>query len=220
MKQRVMGSIKNKVTATELLEERAKLNFDQDELYKLIFNDEASRAVMEKSMEDLNDDVLKSTHKYYEWTPAQIHLNWYKKLNHLYFNKDRKFYFATAPLPEYQWNWSHQGQTSIGLHTSMFRTTVMLFSNDEQKAKWMPMINNFDICGCYAQTEMGHGSNVAGLETTAVFDEKTDEFVINTPTITSTKWWPGELGRFANHAAVFARVIIGENDYGVMPFIV
>ena len=102
----------------------------------------------------------------------------------------------------------------------MFRTTVMLFSNDEQKAKWLPMINNFDICGCYAQTELGHGSNVAGLETTAVFDEKTDEFVINTPTITSTKWWPGELGRFANHAAVFARVIIGESDYGVMPFIV
>ena len=91
----------NKVTATELVEERAKLNFDQEELYKLIYNDEASRHVMEKSIADLDDEVLKNTHKYYEWTPSQIQMYWFKKMNHLYFKKDRKFYFATAPLPEY-----------------------------------------------------------------------------------------------------------------------
>jgi acyl-CoA oxidase len=49
---------------------------------------------------------------------------------------------------------------------------------------------------------------VAGLETTATFDKATDEFVINTPTITSTKWWPGDMGRFANYALVMARLII------------
>ena len=84
----------------------------------------------------------------------------------------------------------------------------------------MPRIQNFEVLGCYAQTEIGHGSNVAGLETRAVYDQDKDEFLISTPTQTATKWWPGELGKFANHAAVFARVIIGENDYGVMPFIV
>jgi len=71
---------------------------------------------------------------------------------------------------------------------------------------------------------MGHGSNVAALETTAIFDEKTDEFVINSPTITSTKWWPGDMGRYANHALVMARCIVesegSQNDYGVAPFIV
>ena len=30
-----------------------------------------------------------------------------------------------------------------------------------------------------------------GLETTATFDEKTQEFVMHTPTLTATKWWPG-----------------------------
>ena len=54
---------------------------------------------------------------------------------------------------------------------------------------------------------------------------KADEFVINTPTITATKWWPGEMGRFANFALVFAKLIIpdedGEdNEYGIVPFIV
>ena len=65
-----------------------------------------------------------------------------------------------------------------------------------------------DIIGTYAQTEIGHGSNVAGLETTATFDKKTDEFVINTPKNTATKWWCGDMGRFSNYAIVFARLKI------------
>lgn len=61
--------------------------------------------------------------------------------------------------------------------------------------------------------------------TTATFDKKTDEFIINTPDPKATKWWPGELGRYANHAVVFARIKIPDddgdiNDYGVAPFIV
>ena len=58
--------------------------------------------------------------------------------------------------------------------------------------------------GCYAQTEMGHGTNVAGLETTATFDSSTDEFVIHTPSLSATKWWPGDLALFSTHAIVFA----------------
>lgn len=74
--------------------------------------------------------------------------------------------------------------------------------------------------GCYAQTELGHGSNVAGLETTATLDKATDEFIIHSPTITATKFWPGDLGRFSTHAVVFARLIVEDNDYGVQPFMV
>jgi acyl-CoA oxidase len=89
----------------------------------------------------------------------------------------------------------------------------------------MPRIKKFQVLGCYAQTELGHGSFVAGLETTAVLDKKTDEFVLNTPTITATKWWPGEIAHFANHALVFAKLIIHDEDgeansYGVVPFVV
>jgi hypothetical protein len=36
-KLRVAGSIKNKITATEILEERARLNFDQEEFFELFF---------------------------------------------------------------------------------------------------------------------------------------------------------------------------------------
>ena len=59
-----------------------------------------------------------------------------------------------------------------------------------------------------------------GLETTATFDQERDEFIIHTPSIRAVKFWPGALGLVGNHAIVFARCIVGENDYGVLPFIV
>lgn len=102
----------------------------------------------------------------------------------------------------------------------MFRVSVENLANEEQRARWLPLIKNLDILGCYAQTEIGHGSNVAGIETTATLDKTTDEFVIHTPSITATKYWPGDLGRFSSHAVVFARLIIDEDDYGVQPFMV
>jgi acyl-CoA oxidase len=74
----------------------------------------------------------------------------------------------------------------------------------------MPLIQKHKILGCYAQTELGHGSNVAQLETTATLDMKTDEILIHSPTITSTKFWPGDLGRFSTHAIVFARLKVGD----------
>lgn len=82
------------------------------------------------------------------------------------------------------------------------------------------MIQNHKIIGCYAQTELGHGSNVASLETTATLDKTTDEFVIHSPTPTSTKYWPGDMGRFSTHGVVFARLIVDGNDYGVNAFVV
>ena len=79
---------------------------------------------------------------------------------------------------------------------------------------------NMNILGCYAQTEIGHGSNVQGLETTATFDKATDEFVVHSPTLTSTKFWPGGMGLQATHACVYAKLVIDGNDYGTQPFIV
>jgi len=76
------------------------------------------------------------------------------------------------------------------------------------------------IHGGYAQTELGHGSNVQGIETTATFDQKSDSFIVHTPHVRAYKFWPGDLGYFATHVILMARLIVGENDLGPHAFIV
>ncbi|KAG8849569.1 hypothetical protein FRB96_000719 [Tulasnella sp. 330] len=67
------------------------------------------------------------------------------------------------------------------------------------------------ILGAYAQTELGHGSNVSRLETTATYLPETEQFEIHSPTLTSTKWWIGGLAKSANHAVVQAQLILPGN---------
>lgn len=79
---------------------------------------------------------------------------------------------------------------------------------------------NAKTIGCFGMTEMGHGSNVPGLETTATFDESTDEFIIHTPSLTATKWWIGGAAESALLCVVFANMIVRGKRFGVKPFIV
>ncbi|KAJ8650009.1 hypothetical protein MRB53_003032 [Persea americana] len=106
------------------------------------------------------------------------------------------------------------------LHWGMFVPAIKGQGTDEQHQKWLTLAYKMQIIGCYAQTELGHGSNVQGLETTATFDPKSDEFIIHSPTLTSSKWWPGGLGKVSTHAVIYARLIIDGRDHGVHGFIV
>ncbi|KAK1564965.1 hypothetical protein Q3G72_015821 [Acer saccharum] len=106
------------------------------------------------------------------------------------------------------------------LHWGMFVPAIKGQGTDEQQQKWLPLAYKMQIIGCYAQTELGHGSNVQGLETTATFDPQTDEFIIHSPTLTSSKWWPGGLGKISTHGVVYARLITDGQDHGVHGFIV
>ncbi|ETM03210.1 hypothetical protein L917_00545 [Phytophthora nicotianae] len=108
----------------------------------------------------------------------------------------------------------------IQVHRSMFIPTLENQADDEQQAHWLPLAASYRILGAYAQTELGHGSNVQGLETTAVYDKEQQEFVINSPTLTSRKWWPGGLGKTATHGVVHAQLRIDGVHHGVQAFIV
>uniref|UniRef100_A0A8B9T5M8 Acyl-coenzyme A oxidase n=1 Tax=Anas platyrhynchos TaxID=8839 RepID=A0A8B9T5M8_ANAPL len=103
----------------------------------------------------------------------------------------------------------------FGLHFSMFQTTIQSQATDAQKKKWLPL-----IIGTYAQTEMGHGTHLRGLETTATYDPATQEFILNSPTVTSIKWWPGGLGKTSNHAIVLAQLYTQGQCKGLHAFIV
>lgn len=53
------------------------------------------------------------------------------------------------------------------------------------------------------------------IEITTRLNPSSDEFIIGSPTLLSTKYWPGALGRSCSHAIVLARLIIEGEDYGV-----
>lgn len=114
------------------------------------------------------------------------------------------------------------------LHWIMFVPNIISLCDDRQQKEWLPLCCDWKMIGCYAQMELGHGSNVRALETTATFVSEADggwsnggSFVIHSPTVTSAKFWPGTLGRTANHAMVMARLIDGDGvDRGVHNFLV
>lgn len=62
--------------------------------------------------------------------------------------------------------------------------------------------------------------SIQGIETTATYDKEKDEFVINTPTISATKFWPGDMGKLSCYAAVYAKLMINGKSHGVQVFLV
>uniref|UniRef100_A0A6J0TYC2 Acyl-coenzyme A oxidase n=1 Tax=Pogona vitticeps TaxID=103695 RepID=A0A6J0TYC2_9SAUR len=132
-----------------------------------------------------------------------------KKMNEMKWAEDgpeRKYCFRAL-----------NGHLAFNVH-QVFLKSILGLGTDEQIAKWGPLAEKFYISGTYAQTELGHGTYLRGLETTATFDVATQEFILNTPSISAMKWWPGELGRTATHAVVFAQLYLKEKSYGMHPF--
>ena len=110
--------------------------------------------------------------------------------------------------------------TPYGLHVGMFMKTLKEQSTAEQRERFLEKASNYDIIGCYAQTELGHGSNVRGIETTATWNSDRKTFTLHSPSLTSSKWWIGSLGKAANHAIVMAQLKMGNKSYGPHLFIV
>ncbi|HYZ80351.1 MAG TPA: acyl-CoA dehydrogenase, partial [Solirubrobacteraceae bacterium] len=72
-----------------------------------------------------------------------------------------------------------------------------------------------ELAGCFAMTEAAHGSDVQQLQTTATYDPDTSEFVIDTPVDEAHKEYIGNAACHGRLAAVFAQLIVGEENHGV-----
>ena len=65
----------------------------------------------------------------------------------------------------------------LAFGVSMVGPVIYTFGNEEQKAKFLPDILNFDTWWCQGYSEPGSGSDLASLKTKAVKDG--DEYIIN-----------------------------------------
>ncbi|CAI5446335.1 unnamed protein product [Caenorhabditis angaria] len=106
----------------------------------------------------------------------------------------------------------------LAIHSLMFVPTIQNQADEEQIELWLMDAIQGKIIGTYAQTELGHGTNLSAIETTATFDPSTDQFIIHTPTTTANKWWPGGLGSCCTHVILVANLIIDNKNYGPHPF--
>lgn len=124
-----------------------------------------------------------------------------------------------------KYNWSNEDHEAAKylvddispyqLHQTMFRQTLLEQTNPEQRKYWMDLHGTWTIIGAYAQTELGHGSNVSGIELTAHWDPQAKEFVLHSPTLTASKWWNGTLGRTATHSIVAAQLHLPDGADGM-----
>ncbi|KAL1867617.1 hypothetical protein Plec18167_008617 [Paecilomyces lecythidis] len=202
---------------SELLQkERAQSNIPVDKLAELIH----SKPVLERQQKIVSqfksDPVFDKTQNYSLGRVERIQraLAKGKRLQQLAVQNKwsaEEYYAASDLVGE---------PTPYALHATMFLVTLREQGTPEQHKLFLQRAEKYEIVGCYAQTELGHGSNVRGLETTATWSPEDKTFIINSPSLTASKWWIGSLGRTANHAVVMAQLIIDGKPYGPHPFVV
>ena len=110
--------------------------------------------------------------------------------------------------------------TKLTVQMNLFGGTLLKFGNKPSFKPILEGINSLEDVGCFGLTELGYGNNAVEMETTAIFDQDKDEFIINSPSTLSQKYWITNGYCHAHWAIVFAQLIIKDEGYGVHGFLV
>ncbi|MCK2026198.1 acyl-CoA dehydrogenase family protein [Microbacterium sp. SSW1-47] len=111
-------------------------------------------------------------------------------------------------------------QIKSGVQWGLFGSAILQLGTAEHHEKWLPGVMDLSIPGAFAMTEIGHGSDVAAVGTTATYDPETEEFVIHTPFRGATKEYLGNAALHGIAATVFAQLITNGVNHGVHCFYV
>lgn len=110
----------------------------------------------EMTREETFTFAWKRIHRLMELKPDLFLNHDYKKFWYIWSN-----YFADVAHP-------------VAQHQLMFCACIDFLGSEEQREEWYEPAKRMNMIGCYAQTELGHGSFIQGLETTATLDMETD----------------------------------------------
>lgn len=206
-----------------LADERAHAKFPTREVTYWLDGGKRATEQLEKIMTMVERDPVFSNDHFYDQDQDDIRVNTMKRvaaiagyIENADDEKDMQRRLSTIGLVD------PSAYTRCGVHFGLFLNGVRGGGTSEQLNYWVRQGagNLRKFFGCFCMTELGHGSNVAGLETTATFDEQTDEFIVHTPHLGATKWWIGGAAHTATHTLCYARLIVKGKDYGVRQFVV
>ncbi|QAY73044.1 acyl-CoA dehydrogenase [Agromyces protaetiae] len=111
-------------------------------------------------------------------------------------------------------------QIKAGVQWGLFGSAVLQLGTKRNHDEFLPGILSLEVPGAFAMTEIGHGSDVASIGTTATYDPETEEFVIHTPFRGAWKEFLGNAGLHGKAATVFAQLITNGVNHGVHCFYV
>ncbi|MGB7449734.1 MAG: acyl-CoA dehydrogenase [Ornithinimicrobium sp.] len=102
-----------------------------------------------------------------------------------------------------------------GVQFGLFGGAVASLGTQWHHDTYLRDIVTLKLPGCYAMTEIGHGSDVSSLETTLTYDAAADEIVVHSPTASSMKAYIGGAAVDARMAVVYGQLIVGGQSHGV-----
>ncbi len=108
----------------------------------------------------------------------------------------------------------------VGVQYGLFGGALMQLGTERHHEEFLRPALDFSLPGCFAMSEVGHGSDVAGVRTTAVHDPKTDEIVIHTPDPAAAKNWIGNAAHDGKAAVVFCQLTTQGEERGVHAVVV
>jgi acyl-CoA oxidase len=155
----------------------------------------------------LRDPVFKPVFNYPTWEETRQHP--YKKLKKITESKIMSVTdFESEPHNIYM---AHEFIAMVDpscaikftVQFNLFGGSVFALCTDRHKHMFSK-IDDLSICGCFCLTELGYGNNAVKMETTATYDAKSKEFVVDTPSTLAQKYWISNGFHHANNSLVFA----------------
>ncbi|GII23319.1 acyl-CoA dehydrogenase family protein [Planosporangium mesophilum] len=107
-----------------------------------------------------------------------------------------------------------------GVQWGLFGGAVQLLGTKRHHDAYLRDIISFDLPGCFAMTETGHGSDVQQLRTTCTYDPETQTFDLHTPHEAARKDYIGNAAKDGRMAVVFAQLITQGTNHGVHAWLV
>ncbi|CAN5743505.1 acyl-CoA dehydrogenase [soil metagenome] len=111
-----------------------------------------------------------------------------------------------------------------GVQFGLFGGSIYQLGTRRHHDAWLGAVGRLDLPGCYAMTEVNHGSNVRDLETVARYLPDEDVFEIHTPHPGARKDWIGNAAEHGHMATVFAQLHVPKDgtdeEHGVHAFLV